>query len=87
MPSYTPKGVCATNIEYDIDDEGRVRGVSFTRGCAGNALGVARLVEGRPAKEIIGLLADTPCGNKGTSCPAQLAKALGQHLELGQTDS
>ncbi|MDR2109227.1 MAG: TIGR03905 family TSCPD domain-containing protein [Coriobacteriales bacterium] len=82
MPSYQPKGVCASQIDFSIDDEGLVRDVSFTGGCPGNALGVARLAEGRPATELIELFSGIPCGSKPTSCPTQLAKALQEHLEL-----
>jgi len=37
---------------------------------------VARLCEGRDAKEIIKLLSGIKCGFKNTSCPDQLAKAI-----------
>ena len=76
MPSFTPKGVCSSKIDFEIDQDGLVRNVRFTRGCAGNTKGVAALVEGRPAEEIIALLKDIPCGFKKTSCPDQLARAL-----------
>jgi uncharacterized protein (TIGR03905 family) len=80
MPSFKPKGVCATTIEYEVDEQGLVHNVSFADGCPGNAIGVARLAEGRPASEIIELFKDVPCGRKSTSCPAQLAQALSEHL-------
>jgi uncharacterized protein (TIGR03905 family) len=80
MPSFTPKGVCSTRIDFEIDDEGLVHNVSFTRGCAGNAAGLARLAEGRPSAELVELLSGVPCGAKSTSCPDQLAEALSQEL-------
>ena len=43
---------------------------------SGNTLGVARLIQGREIKEIIRMLKGIPCGNKGTSCPDQVAEAL-----------
>jgi uncharacterized protein (TIGR03905 family) len=82
MPSFIPQGVCATNIDFEIDDEGLVHDVRFTKGCPGNTLGVALLAEGRPAGELIELFKDVPCGRRGTSCPAQLALALSQELEF-----
>ena len=82
MPSYTPEGVCSTQIDFEIDDEGLVRDLSFTKGCPGNAQGVAKLAEGRPAEEIIELLENVSCGRKTTSCPDQLAKALSQEMKL-----
>ncbi|MDR3037058.1 MAG: TIGR03905 family TSCPD domain-containing protein [Coriobacteriales bacterium] len=81
VASFIPQGVCSRQIDFEIDDVGLVRDVRFTKGCAGNALGVATLVEGRPATEIIALLKGLPCDNKPTSCPDQLAKALAAELE------
>jgi uncharacterized protein (TIGR03905 family) len=81
MPSFIPEGVCSTRIDFEIDDEGLTHNVRFTRGCPGNAVGLAKLAEGRPAPEIIELFTDLPCGTKPTSCPAQLAKALSRELE------
>jgi uncharacterized protein (TIGR03905 family) len=79
VPIYETTGVCASLIEYRIDQDGLVRDVSFNKGCPGNSKAVARLVDGKPAREIIALLEGLPCGNKATSCPDQLAKALQQH--------
>ena len=45
-------------------------------GCAGNSQGVARLVEGMRAEDAIQKIAGIRCGNKATSCPDQLSKAL-----------
>ena len=45
-------------------------------GCAGNTVGVSRLVEGMKIDEAIKRLKGIPCGMRGTSCPDQLAKAL-----------
>ncbi|MDR2106778.1 MAG: TIGR03905 family TSCPD domain-containing protein [Coriobacteriales bacterium] len=81
MPSFTPEGVCSTRIDFEIDDGGLVHDIHFTRGCPGNAVGLAKLAEGRPAPELIGLFSELPCGTKPTSCPAQLAKALSHELE------
>ena len=60
---YKTKGVCSMAIQYDIDDEQKVHNVKFIGGCSGNTQGVAKLVEGMPAKEVI-------------ACPDQLATAL-----------
>jgi len=81
MATFAPEGVCSKQIDFHIDGEGLIRDVSFTGGCPGNAVGVAKLVEGRPAAEVIALFDGLACGNKPTSCPAQLAKALQQELE------
>ena len=72
---YRTKGVCARNISFDIVD-GKVTDVRFEGGCGGNTQGVARLVEGMDAKEVVRRLEGIRCGFKGTSCPDQLATAI-----------
>lgn len=47
-------------------------------GCAGNTVGVSKLVEGRTIDEVIETLKGIPCGSRPTSCPDQLAIALQQ---------
>lgn len=73
--SYTPRGVCTVNIEFDIEDD-IVKNIKFTRGCSGNTQGVAKLAEGMKVDEVIARLKNTDCNGRGTSCPDQLAKAL-----------
>ena len=73
--SFTPRGVCSTNIEFEIDN-GILHNVRFTRGCNGNTQGIGRLVEGMPIDEVITRLKGVDCAGRGTSCPDQLAKAL-----------
>lgn len=78
--NYKTKGVCSQQISYDITD-GKVYNVKFLGGCAGNTQGVAKLVDGMPADEVIDRLSGIQCGFKGTSCPDQLAIALKQSKE------
>ena len=73
---YRPKGVCAIQITYDLDDENKIHNLRFTGGCNGNLKAIGRLVEGHDAKEIAGVLRGNQCGHKGTSCADQLAKAI-----------
>ena len=73
--TYRTKGVCAMQIQFDLED-GIVKNVQFMGGCNGNTQGVAKLAEGRDAKELVALLEGIKCGFKGTSCPDQLAKAI-----------
>ena len=75
MYSYAPKGVCAQNINFKISDN-KIVEVVFTGGCPGNLLGVSTLVKGIEVEEAIKRLKGISCGNKSTSCPDQLAKAL-----------
>ncbi len=78
--TYKTKGTCARNIQFDLDDNHIVTNVKFEGGCMGNTQGVAALVEGMKAEDIIGKCADIKCGFKSTSCPDQLATALKEAL-------
>lgn len=75
MYTYQTRGTCSRQITFDIVD-GKVRNVSFFGGCNGNLQGISALVEGMEPEKVIDLLKDINCNGKGTSCPAQLAKAL-----------
>ena len=79
MQSYKTKGTCSSRIDFDVVD-GKVTGVKFIGGCSGNTQGVAKLVEGMPAKEVIARLEGIQCGRRPTSCPDQLATALKEAL-------
>ena len=69
------KGTCSQRIFFEIED-GKVKNVQFVGGCNGNLKGIAALVEGMSAEEVISRVEGIRCGMKGTSCPDQLAKAL-----------
>lgn len=73
---YKPKGVCSREIQIDITEEGVIESVTFLGGCAGNAIGISRLVRGMKVQDVIQKLEGVPCGRKQTSCPDQLAQAL-----------
>ncbi len=78
--TYRTQGVCARTIEIELD-EGIVKEVKFGGGCNGNTQGIAKLVEGMKAEDVIAKLEGIRCGFKSTSCPDQLAKALRILLE------
>ena len=78
--TFHPRGVCAMQIDIEVED-GVVLDVAFTGGCSGNAKGIASLVRGRKAEEVIEALEGTKCGYKQTSCPDQLACALKEILK------
>ena len=73
--TYKTAGVCSRGISFEIED-GKVKNVCFNGGCNGNTKGISSLVKGMKVEEVIAKLKDIECGSKGTSCPAQLAKAL-----------
>ena len=77
--SYRTKGTCASRIDFDVDSEGKVRGVRFIGGCSGNTQGVGALAKGMQVNEVIERLQGIRCGARPTSCPDQLAKALVKH--------
>ena len=73
--TFTPKGVCAIQIDFDLED-GKLYNVQFIGGCNGNLKAIGRLVEGKDAKEVAEILRGNTCGMKGTSCADQLAIAI-----------
>lgn len=74
--SYKTERTCAKQINFSIDDEGKLHDVYFFGGCPGNLVAIPKLVEGKDAKEIADILRGNPCGARGTSCADQLAKAI-----------
>ena len=73
---YRTRGTCSTMIDLELAEDHTIKSVKFTGGCDGNSQGVSKLVVGRKAEDVIGLLEGIRCGFKSTSCPDQLAKAL-----------
>ncbi len=75
MFTYATKGVCSKEITFDIVNN-VIKNVKFTGGCSGNLQGIGKLVEGMNALEAIKRLRGIECGEKGTSCPDQLSRAI-----------
>ena len=73
--TYKTNGVCSRKIVIDVEN-GIVENVHFEGGCNGNTKGVAALVKGMKVDDVIARLEGIRCGNKQTSCPDQLSKAL-----------
>ena len=78
--SYKTRGVCSQYINFELND-GVVTNVQFLGGCNGNLKGIAALVEGQKAEDIIARVEGIKCGMKATSCPDQLAQALKEALK------
>ncbi len=73
---YTPSDrVCSQEMIIDLEGE-IVKKVTIIGGCAGNTIGVSKLIEGMKVEDAIKRLKGIPCGGRGTSCPDQLAIAL-----------
>ena len=77
--NFTPKGVCARNMSFDIEN-GVIRNLKVMGGCNGNLKGIASLVEGMKIEDVVSRLEGIDCGGKGTSCPDQLAKAVKPYI-------
>ena len=78
MFTYSTKGTCSRQILFDVDANGKMHNVRFIGGCGGNLQGIAKLVEGKDINEVETLLTGIRCRNN-TSCPDQLAKAIGEY--------
>ncbi len=82
---YKTHGVFSRSISFDLEDN-IVSNVMYDGGCHGNLQGIAKLVEGKDARDIINLLSGIKCGYKMTSCPDQLSRALQDALNDTQKD-
>lgn len=72
---FKPSGVCSREMIIDLDGD-IIKSVKIIGGCAGNTVGVSRLIEGMKIDEAIKRLKGIPCGFRSTSCPDQLSIAL-----------
>lgn len=77
---YKTQGTCSRMIDLEVEGD-KIKKVCFTGGCNGNTQGVARLVEGMNINDAISRLSGIRCGNRPTSCPDQLARALQQYKD------
>ena len=78
--NYSPKGVCTTNIEFDLED-GKIYNLSFKGGCNGNLKAISKLADGMDAEKVEEVLTGNTCGARNTSCADQLARAIKQAIE------
>ncbi len=73
---YQTQGTCSKVIDVTADDNGVIQQVFFVGGCNGNLQGISKLVVGQKIDDVIARLNGIRCGNKPTSCPDQLCRAL-----------
>ena len=75
---YIPSDfVCSTRYAFEIDEKNSViLSLTVTGGCHGNLQGISCLLSGMTVQEAISRLEGICCGNKPTSCPDQIARAL-----------
>ena len=80
MKKFYTEGVCATEIDFEIED-GILVDVKFEGGCEGNLKAVSTLIKGMKVEDVIQKLKGTTCESNPTCCVDQLTKAL--ELEVG----
>jgi len=80
---YKTQGTCSQFIEVEAK-EGRITHCKIFGGCDGNTKGLSKLVLGMKIEDVQSRLNGIMCGNKGTSCPDQLCRALEQLLRENQ---
>ena len=73
--NYQPKGVCARQLTFEVED-GIVKSLQVQGGCHGNLQGISKLVVGMKVEDVIARMEGIRCGFKPTSCPDQMAQAL-----------
>ena len=75
---YKTQETCSILIDVTADDNDVIQDVEFWGGCNGNLQGICRLVQGQKIDDVISRLNGIRCGDKYTSCPDQLCRALEQ---------
>lgn len=75
--SYKTNGTCSREIIIDVDGD-IIQDVKFIGGCNGFGKGVSAIVRGMSIDHVIERFKNIKCGQKETSCPDQLAKALSE---------
>ena len=78
--TFNTKGTCARVIDFDLDDQNKIRNLVFTGGCNGNLKAISKLCEGQDASNISQILAGNTCGPRPSSCADQLSQAIKEAL-------
>ena len=75
METYYTEGVCATEINFEIEN-GILKDVRFVGGCDGNLKAISNLIKGMRVDDVILKLKGITCESNPTSCVDQLTRAL-----------
>lgn len=78
--TYMPEGVCSRQMDFELEGD-IITNVRIVGGCAGNLLGISKMLVGKNVNEVIGTFSGVRCGAKPTSCPDQIATALSKHFQ------
>ncbi|OJU11250.1 MAG: TIGR03905 family protein [Clostridiales bacterium 43-6] len=73
--TYIPEGVCPCSITVELEGD-IVKNVAFEGGCDGNLKAISKVSIGMTVQQVEEYFADVTCEDKGTSCSAQMAKAV-----------
>ena len=73
------KGTCSVETTVTIED-GIVTDLQVVSGCNGNLKGIVSLVKGMKAQDAVDRMLGIECGNRGTSCPDQIARCIQEAL-------
>ena len=79
--NFKTSGICCREMNCSVDENNTITDVEFVGGCNGNLSGMAKLLIGQNALEVANKLEGTTCGNKMTSCPDQLSKAIKENIK------
>lgn len=80
---YIPESVCSKFMQLRIKND-IIEDIEILGGCSGNLSGISNLIRGMNINDVVEKLQGIPCGNKPTSCPDQLSKALAAYIEEKQ---
>ena len=80
LHEHLNQGTCSVLTRVELNNDATIKNLEVIGGCNGNLKGICTLVKGRKAQEVKDMLRGITCGNKGTSCPDQLARALNEIL-------
>ncbi len=78
--TYKTKGTCSKEIIIELEND-VIKNVEFFGGCNGNLKGISSIVKGMKIDDVIEKLKGITCGNRSTSCPDQLSKALEETIK------
>ena len=78
MMHYKTSGTCSVQIDLEIEN-GVITHCEFIRGCRGNTQGLAQMVIGQKAEDVMHRLRGIECRGS-TSCPDQLSRAIEEYL-------
>jgi uncharacterized protein (TIGR03905 family) len=75
---YKTQGTCSQYIQVQADEDKHIHDIRVIGGCKGNLQGICTLIKGMKLEDVRTKFDGICCGNKTTSCPDQIAKAIAE---------